>query len=440
MSQTLLGIIQIVAVGAVFVFGFKQKMTVGVIMVLASIAAMLIAGFGIPFRHLVEGSLYFIHLIAVVVTGMFLVKTMELTGALDAIAKVICAKSARSPMLLLAILAVFVMYPAMVTGSTPVSVLTTGVLVAATLIRIGVPKLETAAIISIAALAGQSAPPVNVMIMIICTSTFMPYEGFSLPLALVTFPLAILTAWGFGLRHLKTDNILAIAEEDRKAGVLVEDWGTILRLFSPILVMILLFLVPIFFPFSLPDMNTPFMFMVSAAVAFLTGPKRVGFVKASIETMKSSLVVMSLFVGMGVIVHVFSLTGINGLLATTTVALPTWALYLSTLIGPPLLGGPIVPFGVSAIVGPPIVLAFSAKNAIIVTAGLSLLMSLGCLVPPTALSSLFAGEITGIKNYLTITRRAWLPSLVTAAIAILMIYFADPIGGFLGTFGKAGAG
>jgi hypothetical protein len=44
-----------------------------------------------------------------------------------------------------------------------------------------------AAILAMASIAGQQAPPVNVPIMIICTSVFMPYEGFMAPLALLNF-------------------------------------------------------------------------------------------------------------------------------------------------------------------------------------------------------------------------------------------------------------
>ncbi len=141
---------------------------------------------------------------------------------------------------------------------------------------------------------------------------------------------------------------------------------------------------------------------------------------------------MVLFVGMGIFVHFMALTGGKGLLATTTVALPRWALYISTIIAPPVVGGPIVPFGTSAILGPPIVLAFADKHSIIVTSGLSLFLSLGCLAPPTALSSLFAARIVGIENYLTVTKRCWLLALITGIIGFLVIYFANPIAAFLG--------
>jgi len=431
MNQTTLDIIILASMAGVFVLGFWRKLPVGIIMVLASVVALLVGGFGISFRHIVEGSHYFILLMSQIVMGMFFIKIMEATGALDAIARIILSWTVRSPLLLLAILAVFVMFPAMFTGSTPVSVLTTGVIVAKMLQRIGVPKLETGVIIAIAALAGQSAPPVNVMVMIICTSTFMPYQGFELPLALVCFPQAILTAWAYGLKYVKRENLKALVDEDRRDGKLVENGWVILKLFSPIILLVGLMILPRVLLFSIPDPNTPFMFLASGILAMFTGVTKMKFIETSRKTIDSSLTVLILFIGMGVIVQTMSATGVSGLLATSVVALPLWALFVSVVIGPILLGGPVVPFGVAAILGPPLVLAFGAYNSVIVTSAISLLLSLGCLVPPTALSSLFAGEILGIKNYLTITKRAWPVALITIVIAVLMIYYANPIGKFL---------
>jgi len=189
---------------------------------------------------------------------------------------------------------------------------------------------------------------------------------------------------------------------------------------------------PRVWPFGFPDPSMPLIFMICAFVALFTGVKRVNFLSESLNIFKEAFVVMTLFVGMGVFVHFMSLVGAKGFLATTTVALPRWALYLSTAIAPPLVGGPIVPFGTSAILGPPIVLAFTDQNSIIVTTGLSLFLSLGCLAPPTALSSLFASRIVGIENYLSVTKRCLSLALLTAAVGFLVIYFANPIGAFLG--------
>lgn len=431
MRETLEIVIAFVAMGIVFYLGFKARLTVGIIMILASLTAAVLVGFGLPIQHLVEGSFYFEHLMAIIITGMVFIGIMRATGALDAITRFIMYKFYRMPGVLLGMLAIIVMFPAMITGSTPVAVLSTGVLVAPILLRMRIPKLETAGIIGMTALMGQSAPPVNVMVMIIATSTFMPYEGFMLPLALLTFPLAILSAIVLGRRFVTVPQLKELVDEDIKEKRIFSG-GKLYMQFAPLIVLVILMVLPRLWPFSIPDPSMPLNFMICAMVALFTGPKRVKFFAESLNIFREAFVVMVLFVGMGIFVHFMALTGGKGLLATTTVALPRWALYISTVIAPPLVGGPIVPFGTSAILGPPIVLAFADKHSIIVISGLSLLLSLGCLSPPTALSSLFAARIVGIENYLTVTKRCWLLALITGIIGFLVIYFANPIAAFLG--------
>lgn len=431
MRETLEIIFALVVMGIVFYFGFKAKLTVGIIMVLASLAAAFLVGFGVPIQHLIEGTFYFEHLMAIIITGMVFIGIMRATGALDFITRFIMFKFYHYPSILLGMLAIIVMFPAMITGSTPVAVLSTGVLVAPILLRMKIPKLETAAIIGMAALMGQSAPPVNVMVMIICTSTFMPYEGFMLPLALLTFPLAIFSAIVLGRKYVTIPKLKELVDEDIKEKRIFSG-SKLYTLFAPLIILVILMILPRISPFGWPDTSMPLNFMICALVALFTGVKRVNFFTESLSIFREAFVVMVLFVGMGVFVHFTSLTGIKGFLATTTVALPRWALYLSTAIAPPLVGGPIVPFGTAAILGPPIVLAFSDLNPIIVTTGLSLFLSLGCLAPPTALSSLFAARIVGIENYLSVTKRCWSLALLTAIIGMLVIYFANPIGRFLG--------
>jgi len=431
MSETLEIIIELLAAGVIFYLGFKVKLTVGIIMILASLTMAFIGGFGLPIQHLVEGSTYFEHLMAMIITGMVFIRVMTATGALDAICRFLIAKLYRIPSALLGMLAILVMFPAMITGSTPVAVLSTGVLVAPILLRMGIPKLETAAIIGMAALMGQSAPPINVMVMIICTSTFMPYEGFMLPLALETFPLAVLSAVVLGRKYISIPKVKEMVDEDIREKRIPTGFK-LFNQFLPLILLVILMVIPRIWPFSFPDLSMPLNFMICAAVALFTGMKRVKFFDVSLKTFHEAFVVMVLFVGMGVFVHFMSLTGGKGFLATTTVALPKWALYLSTAIAPPIIGGPIVPFGTSAIIGPPIVLAFGGKNSIIVTSGLSLFLSLGCLAPPTALSSLFAAQIVGIKKYLTVTKRCWLLALITGIVGFLVIFFANPIAHFLG--------
>lgn len=425
-------IILLVVAAAMFVVGFRFKLAVGIIMTLASLAMAFVAGFGIPINHLIEGTFYFEHLMFIIISGILFIGIMTGTGALSAITKWIISKTYKQPSLLLAIIAIIVMFPAMVTGSTPVAVVSTGVLVAPILLRMGIPKLEAAAIIGMCALFGQSAPPVNAMIMTICTSTFMPYEGFGLPLAIMCFPLAIISAIVLGRKYTSVEVLKEIVDEDMKNKEILTD-AAIFKLFIPLIVMSVLFILPRINPFVFPDPGPGLVFVFSSVFAYFLGVKRIRFFEQSLTTFREAFVVMVLFIGMGVFVHFMSFTGISGFLATMTISLPEWALYLSSALMPVLISGPVVPFGTAAIVGPPLVLSFSAKNSIMVASGVSMFLSLGCLIPPTALSSLFAARILGMEGqYLKVTVRCWKLALLTAVVGFIAIYYANPIANILG--------
>ena len=96
------------------------------------------------------------------------------------------------------------MFPGMITGSSTASVLTAGSIVAPILILIGIPMVETATIIALGGILGMIAPPVNVPAMIIGGGIDMPYVGFTIPLLLLTVPVAIFSVLYLGLKHVKS--------------------------------------------------------------------------------------------------------------------------------------------------------------------------------------------------------------------------------------------
>ena len=171
-------------------------------MAMASAVGMLVSGLGFDIRHLVEGSFYFLNLMMMIATAILFITVLEMSGSFDELTRFMIVKLQRYPSILLCLLMLLVMLPAMLTGSAPVSMLSTGVLVAPILLKLGLPKIQAAAVLAMGGLLGQSAPPVNVMIMIIATSVFMPYEGFDLPLALLCFPMAVFSVLYLGRRYV----------------------------------------------------------------------------------------------------------------------------------------------------------------------------------------------------------------------------------------------
>ncbi|HHY46223.1 MAG TPA: hypothetical protein GX506_02880 [Firmicutes bacterium] len=458
----------LVTMGIAFYLGFNRKLPVGLVMVIAGAVGLLASGRGLPIRHMVEGSFYFLYLMMVIATSVVFITTLEMSGSFDALTRLLILKLHRTPWALLCLLMLIVMLPAMLTGSAPVAVLSTGVLVAPILLRLGIPKIQTAAILAMGGLLGQSAPPINVMIMIIATSVFMPYEGFDLPLAILCFPMAAFSVLYLGLRYVRRETLAEVVKEiespgsttsrspappghgsattNAAAGAHGTDPGTLATPtrsttsgtpagwlpFLPLIVLAIFMTGPRAWPTKFVDPGAPLSFTISAIVALFTG-RRINIIELSRRSMKKALGVLGLFVGIGVLVQVLSFTGLRGFIAVASMAVPRRFLYPFVGITAPLVCGPLVPFGASAVVGPPFVLAFTDKNSVIIASAVSMFLSLGCLVPPTALSGLFGARVVGIeREYGKVFRACLIPAALTFIEALLFMIYANPIGKFLG--------
>jgi len=188
---------------AVFViFLVLLKVPAGISLMVSAIVGALIAGFGIPIRHLVEGTFGFIDPIMTIVAAMIFMVTLEKSGALDACSVAIVEKLHKYPTLLLIAFMIIIMFPAMITGSAIASIISSGALVAPIMIKIGIPRNKTAAIIALGAVLGMIAPPINIPVMLICDVVDMPYIGFTLPLLLLTLPVAIFSVLFIGRKYI----------------------------------------------------------------------------------------------------------------------------------------------------------------------------------------------------------------------------------------------
>jgi len=418
-----------VAVAGTFVVGFTwrplRRLPVALIMILAAMVGALADGWGVPIRHLVEGSLYFFNLMLIIASGMILVKTLEASGMLAALTTGVISKFYRFPGIVLALLILVYIVPGMLTGSAPATVLSTGVIMAPILLRMGIPKVETAAILAVGSIAAQQAPPVNVPIMIMGSSAFFAYQGFALPLLVLNIPLALLTVLYLGRRYVSVDRLHDVAAQLRTAGPVPTAGGALLYL--PLLAVLVLMAAPRVWPQTVPDIATPLAFIIGSLLATVTG-SRFNYLTACREAMREAITVLSLFVGVGVLVQVLSLTGVRGLIATMTVSLPRAVTYPLLAAVAPLLGGPLVPFGTAAVIGPPAVLAFQDVNTFMFASGLALLMGLGCLVPPTNIGGLFACQVVGVDRYWPVFKRALVPAAYALVVGLLFMLFADRIG------------
>ena len=410
----------LVMVGVFLLGCFLCKLPVSLSMVLASVAGAIAGGQGLALRHLVEGMFAYVDTIMVIATAMIFMKVIQESGALDAIASLIIQRFHKVPALMLIFIMIIIMFPGMITGSSTASVLSAGSIMAPVLMLMGVPVPETACILALGGVLGMIAPPTNIPAMIIGAGIDIPYSGFGLPLVMLTFPLAFLFVLMFGYKYVKNMNYVEV--EAKLNTDSRERFG--FKVYIPLLLAIVLMVLNKAVP-AIPDIGMPLVFLISAVVGCFTGYK-FNFFKAAKESVHSALPVMGILMGVGMFIQVMTLTGVRGLIVTSCLSLPSFARYLALAISMPAFGA-ISSFGSASVLGVPFLLSFLAKDQIIVAAALSLVASLGDMVPPTALAGIFAAKVVGMENYTPILKKCLIPCLIVVIWAILFIVFADQL-------------
>lgn len=404
---------------------FKFKLPVGIAMAIAAISGSLVAGFGIPIRHLVEGGFNYINTILVIATAMIFMKVVQYNGMMDTITRWLIEKYSSKPALLIVGLSFIVVFPGMITGSSTAAVLTAGVLVSPVLIYMGFPKEITAAIVAMAAVFGEAAPPINVNALIIGGGIDLPYTGFTLPLLLITVPLIIVTSLFLGRKYLKVFDYEKMKHNLPKS--YLSEFGG--RLFLPIIILLVLMLRETFLPQLIPTLGMPVYFLIASIVGVFSG-KKFNFLKISEEAVHDALPVLGILVGVGMFIQIMTLTGVRGYIVINCLSLPTYLLYTGIAISMPLFGA-VSAYGSASVLGVPFALALLNSNPVITVSALSQLAALGDLMPPTALAGIFAAQVVGEKNYFKVLKYCIIPAILTAVWCIIIIIFANTIASFL---------
>lgn len=411
-------IIFIAMVGTFVIGCFALKLPVSVSMVLAAVIGALCGGQGIPVRHLVEGTFSYVDTILVIATAMIFMRVIQKSGALDALSTLIVQKFHRFPALVLCMVMLIIMFPGMITGSSTASVLSAGSIMAPVLMLMGVPVLETASIIALGGLLGMIAPPVNIPAMIIGGGIDIPYVGFEGPLMLLTFPLAILFVLMLGYKYAKKMDYEVVKDKlNKEPG---EKFG--FRLYIPILLAIVLMVVNKTVP-AIPDLGMPLVFLISAAVGCFTGYK-FNVLETCKEAINTVLPVLGILMGVGMFIQIMTLTGVRGLIVTSCLSLPDWALYVAMAVSIPLFGA-VSSYGASSVLGVPFLLALLTQNQIITAAAISLIAALGDMMPPTALAGIFAAQVVGMERYTPILKKCLIPSLIIIIWAVAIILLSN---------------
>jgi hypothetical protein len=228
-----------------------------------------------------------------------------------------------------------------------------------------------------------------------------------------------------GYRHVKSVEMEKILKDLPQSQI--KEHGV--HLFLPIIVLIVLMLATRIFPSKYTALGMPLIFAISSLTAFRSG-RTFNFVTVAKNAIKDAMPVMGILVGIGMFIQIMSLTGVRGFLIVNAVQLPSFWLYLGIMVSLPLFGA-ISSYGASYVLGVPFLLALLGKNEIIVASGLTLIASLGDLMPPTALAGIFAAQVVGEDNYFKILKQCLPYALMTALWGIGMILLANILAKFL---------
>jgi GntP family gluconate:H+ symporter len=410
-------LIFLLMVGVFAVLAMILKLPIGISLALAALSGAILGGEGLALRHLVEGSFGYFETMLIILTAMLFMKVLQTSGILDSIAAFLLKAFHRRKVSLLLTVMVLIMFPGMITGSSTAAVLTTGVLVSPVLMRLGLSKVKTAALIAMGAILGMIAPPVNILVMIMGAGVDMPYVGLTLPLLIIVVPLALVISLWLGYRDIK------IIGYDEMKSILPESvfprYG--LRLFLPLAVVLFFMLGQSLLVEVMPDIGIPGIFLLGSLVGLFCG-RPVNFIRITQEAVKEAMPILAILVGVGMFIQIMTLTGGRGWAVISFLSLPPIFLYLSIAISMPLFGA-VSAYGSASILGVPFILAMINKNAIITASALSAIAGLGDLMPPTALAGMFAAQVVGEKNYFKVLRYCIVPAffLLSMGIGVLLL-------------------
>jgi TRAP-type C4-dicarboxylate transport system permease large subunit len=393
------------------------KLPIGVSLAFSALAGSLLGGEGIGLRHLVEGSFGYFDTILIIVTAMIFMKVLQASGILDTITSLLLRTFYKKKSALLLTAMFLVMFPGMITGSSTTAVLSTGALVAPVLMKMGLSKVKTAALIAMGGILGMIAPPVNILVMIMGAGVDMPYVGLTIPLLIIVIPLAIAISLWLGYKDIK------IIEYEKMKAVLPpsyhKQYG--FRLYLPLIVVLVLMLGQSVLPKIMPDIGIPAIFIVGSLIGLGCG-RPFNFFKATQKAIKESTPILCILVGVGMFIQIMTLTGARGWIVISFLSLPSIFLYLGIATSMPLFGA-VSAFGSASILGVPFILALVEKNAILTSSALSAVAGLGDLMPPTALAGIFAAQVVGEPNYFKVIRHCLMPALFELVMGVGVLIF-----------------
>ena len=183
-----------------------------------------------------------------------------------------------------------------------------------------------------------------------------------------------------------------------------------LKLYIPILVVIVLMVGSRALPNVFPSLGMPLFFFIGSVVGLFTG-KKFNAIQAVSEAVETTVPVLGKLMGVGMFIQVMTLTGVRGYIVVSCFGFGLIVLYAAVCLVMPAFGA-VSSYGAASVLGVPFLLALlDTGDQIVIAAALSFICSMGDLMPPTALAGNYAAQIVEQK-YSRVLRHCAIPFIV----------------------------
>lgn len=416
----------LVLAAMVVVYGVVRafRLSTELAMLAAALGGALVAGHGIPARHIAEGAATYLDINLIFFSATLFMNLLKESGGVVFVVRSILRRFHRFRALLLVLLTILLLVPGALTGAGSVTVLVTGSLVAVVLHYMGIPAHKAAALIFINAGLSAAAPPVSLWAMMTAAGVNMPYVGFFWPLLLPCLAAGLASSFILGWKGRGSDVTKALDELPVPPAGMA--WW---RVLLPFVVFFGLVLTGRLWPHSTPIIGLPLMFAAAALTSFVLSPIRLDVLRISRDTVDQLLPLLATLTCVGVLVQIMTLTGARGLLAVTVATLPIWLVYASLFLVLPVSEA-VLMWGAAPVIGVPLVLLFNMRglDPIVALAGMSVIWPLGDALPPTAIIGRLTVDVAGFKGrYTQFLRACALPALIIIVIGMLMVVYSKQL-------------
>ena len=275
-----------------------------------------------------------------------------------------------------------------------------------------------------------AAPPINLWAMMAAAGSNMPYVGFMRPLLLITVTGALLSMFILGWKGKAVD-----LEKALKELPVPPEKMNFIRVVIPFLVFFALVLAGRIWPFAMPILGLPLMFLISAFSVFLISPKKLPILDIASSTIRQLIPLVGIMIVVGVLIQIMALSGARGLISLGVVTLPLTTLFATLWLILPWSEG-LVQYAAAPLLGVPLILLFNMKglNPIIALSAMAVMWPLGDCLPPTAV----VGRATVIElkyqgsYYGAFVKTCLVPMAIILFICTLFIIFSKPLSFLVG--------